>query len=160
MTNQVKKVLITLDYDPTAQKVAEEGYNLAKAMGAEVILLHVISDPVYYSTTEYSPILGFNDYAGIGSFQLENMEGLVNAAQHFLDKTKRHLEDPTIQTVVKEGVIADAILKVAKGLHVNLIVIGSHSRKWLENILIGSVAKEVLNHTPIPIYIIPTKKRD
>jgi nucleotide-binding universal stress UspA family protein len=50
-TNKLKKVLIALDYDPTAQKVAETGYSLAKTMGAEVILLHVISDPVYYSSS-------------------------------------------------------------------------------------------------------------
>jgi nucleotide-binding universal stress UspA family protein len=50
-TNKLKKVLIALDYDPTAQKVAETGYSLAKAMGAEVILLHAISDPVYYSSS-------------------------------------------------------------------------------------------------------------
>jgi len=53
----VKKVLIALDYDPTAQKVAEKGFVLAKTMGAEVILLHVITDPVYYASTEYSPIM-------------------------------------------------------------------------------------------------------
>ena len=45
----LKKILIALDYDPTAKKVAEAGYTLAVAMNAEVTLLHVISDPVYYA---------------------------------------------------------------------------------------------------------------
>jgi hypothetical protein len=36
----MKKVLIALDYDLTAQKVAETSYAMAKAMKAEVILLH------------------------------------------------------------------------------------------------------------------------
>ena len=53
-TDKIKKVLIALDYNPTAQKVAETGYSISKAMNAEVILLHVISDPVYYSSIEYS----------------------------------------------------------------------------------------------------------
>lgn len=35
--NKVKRILIALDYDPTAQKVAETGYLFAQAMGAEVI---------------------------------------------------------------------------------------------------------------------------
>ena len=35
---------------------------------------------------------------------------------------------------------------------------GSHSRRWLENILMGSVAEKVLHHSTIPIFIIPTKK--
>lgn len=157
-TTQMKKVLIALDYDPTAQKVAEEGFSIGKAMEAEVILLHVISDPVYYTSLEYSPIMGFNDYTGISPFQLENVEGLMKAAQHFLDKTKRHLEDTTIQTIVKEGDIADAILKTAKDLHIDIIVMGTHSQKWLENIVMGSVAEDVLNQTKIPLFIIPTKK--
>jgi nucleotide-binding universal stress UspA family protein len=36
---------------------------------------------------------------------------------------------------------------------------GSHSKKWLENIVMGSVTQEVLHQTTIPLYIIPTKKR-
>lgn len=157
-TNHMKKVMIALDYDPTAQKVAEMGFSMAKDMNSEVVLLHVITDPVYYSSMEYSPIMGFSDYSGVSPFQLENVEGIIQAAQHFLDKTKRHLDDPTIETVVKEGDISEAILKAAKDVHADVIVIGSHSRKWLENILIGSVAEEVLNHTHLPLFIIPTKK--
>jgi nucleotide-binding universal stress UspA family protein len=157
-TNQMKMVMIALDYDPTAQKVAEMGFSMAKEMNAEVALLHVISDPVYYSSMEYSPIMGFTDYAGVSPFQLENVEGLKQAAQHFLDKTKRYLDDPSIETIVKEGDISEAILKTSKELHADIIVLGSHSRKWLENILIGSVAEEVLSHTHLPLFIVPTKK--
>ena len=86
-TFPVKKVLIALDYDQTAQKVAEEGFLFSQNLRAEVVLLHVISDPVYYTSTEYSPIMGFTDYTGLGSFQLDTAEGLRKAAQHFLDKT-------------------------------------------------------------------------
>jgi nucleotide-binding universal stress UspA family protein len=43
-TIKMKKVLIALDYNPTAQKVAEVGFSMAKSMNAEVSLLHVIAD--------------------------------------------------------------------------------------------------------------------
>lgn len=59
---KTKNVLIALDYDPTAQKVAEAGYDLAKMIGATVTLVHAIADPVYYSATGYSPIMGFGGY--------------------------------------------------------------------------------------------------
>jgi nucleotide-binding universal stress UspA family protein len=154
----MKKILIALDYDPTAQKVAEQGYSLAKAMGAEVILMHVVTDPAYYATTEYSPIMGFGGYMDVAQLYPVPIDGLKLASQHFLEKTKHHLNDDTIQTTVKEGEIADSILKTAKEVHAEIIVMGSHSRKWLENIVIGSVAKEVLNHTKVPLHIIPTKK--
>jgi len=157
-TNKLKKVLIALDYDPTAQKVAETGYSLAKTMGAEVTLLHVISDPVYYSSPGYSPIMGFEGYMNTEQFQLDSVDGLKKASMYFLDKSRQHLGDNTIQTMVEEGDYAESILKAAQNLHAELIVMGSHSRKWLENIVMGSVTEKVLHHTTIPLFIIPTKK--
>jgi nucleotide-binding universal stress UspA family protein len=159
-TKKIKKVLIALDYDPTAQKVAEEGFSLAKAMNSEVILLHVISDPVYYSSTEYSPIMGFTGFINMGPLQLDTVEELIKASQHFLDKSKQHLGDKTILTIVKEGDFAGSILRTSEELNADIIVMGSHSRKWLENIVMGSVTEKVLHNTTIPLFIIPTKKQD
>jgi nucleotide-binding universal stress UspA family protein len=159
-TDKKKKVLIALDYNPTAQRVAEVGFSMAKAMNAEVTLLHVISDPVYYSTTEYSPIMGFGGYMDVGPTQFGSVDALKKATQHFLNKSKNHLGDKSIQTLVKEGDFAESILTTAKELHADIIVMGSHSRKWLENILMGSVTEKVLHNTSIPLFIIPTKKQN
>jgi nucleotide-binding universal stress UspA family protein len=158
-TNKTISVLIALDYDPTAQKVAETGYSYAKAMGAEVTLLHVISDPVYYSSPEYSPVLGFTGYMDMGPLTLDNVEGLKKASQNYLLRISQHLEDESIKVLVKEGDFATAILETAATLHADLIVVGSHSRKWLEKILIGSVTEEVLSRSPVPVFIIPTRKQ-
>jgi len=157
--SKLKKVLIALDYNPTAQKVAEEGFAMAKAMNAEVFLLHVISDPVYYSSTEYSPIMGYTGNMDVVQLQLDGEGEMKKASQHFLDKTKLHLGDDTIQTLVKEGEFAESILKTAKNVHADIIVMGSHSRRWLENIVMGSVTEEVLHHTSIPLFIVPTKQK-
>jgi nucleotide-binding universal stress UspA family protein len=159
-TDKVKKVLIALDYNPTAQKVAEVGFSFAKAMNAEIILLHVISDPVYYYSTEYSPIMGFNGFMETSQIQLDSVDGLKQAALHFLDKSRQHLGDKSIQTLLKEGDFAESILQAAKELHADVIILGSHSRKWLENIVMGSVTEKVLRHTPLPLFIIPTKKQN
>ena len=103
--------------------------------------------------------MGIGGYIETAQIQLDTVDGLRNAAQHFLDKTKLHLEDTTIQTIVNEGDIADTILETAKELKADVIVLGSHSQKWLENILVGSVTEEVLKQTRIPLFMIPTKKR-
>jgi nucleotide-binding universal stress UspA family protein len=155
----MKKVLIALDYNPTAQKVAETGYLLSKTMGAEVILLHVITDPVFYTSMDYSPIMGLNNYMDMNPLRLDSIEGLKMASQYFLDKSKQHLDDETIQTVVKEGDFAETILNTAKEMNADIIVMGSHSQKWLENIIMGSVTEKVLNHTSIPLFIVPTKQK-
>jgi len=159
-SDKMKKVLIALDYNPTAQKVAEVGFSMAKAMKAEVVLLHVISDPLYYSSVEYSPIMGFSGYMETAQLQLNNVESLKKASLHYLDKSKTHLGDKTIKTMIAEGDFADSILKAAKELHADIIVMGSHSRKWLENVIMGSVTEKVLHNTSIPLFIIPTKKQN
>lgn len=157
-TIKMKKVLIALDYDPTAKKVAELGFTLAKGMEASIYLLHVIAEPTHYSTPEYSPIMGFEGYINLKNGELDNYDELKRLSQHYLDKTKHHLGDETIKTLVKDGDFAESIILAANEIHADFIVMGSHSRKWLEKIIMGSVTEEVLHKTSIPLFIIPTKK--
>ena len=99
------------------RKWQKQGIQFAKAMGAEVILLHVISDPVYYSSPEYSPIMGFTGYLEMGPMKLGSIEGLKKASENYLLQISQHLKDETIKIQVKEGDFADSILKTAKDLH-------------------------------------------
>ena len=148
-TTKIQKVLIAMDYDETSKKVAEVGFSMAKAMNAETILLHVISEqPVYYSTYTY-----------MRELRVDMMGDLKKSTQAFLDKTKKYLGDESIKTLLKEGPIADTILETAKELKVDVIIMGSHSRKWLENIILGSEAEVVLKKKTIPLFIVPTKKQ-
>jgi nucleotide-binding universal stress UspA family protein len=130
---------------------------MAKSMNAEVVLLHVVSDLLYYSSEEYSPIMGFNGLQGLIPLVSNNGEELKSATLQFLDKARHHLGDVNIQMMVEEGAVAETILKAAKRIKADTIVMGSHSRKWLKNILMGSVTEEVLLHTSIPLFVIPTK---
>ena len=154
----MKKVIIAIDYDPSAQKVAESGYSLARAMKAEIVLLHVIAEASYYSSLEYSPVTGFAGYIDMNPYRLESSDWVENASRKFLDETKKHLGDEKIVTMVKKGNLADAILTTAKELKADMIVMGSHSRRWLEEILMGSVTEKVLHHTSIPLFIVPIRK--
>lgn len=148
---KTKKILIALDFNPSAQKVSEVGYALAQALNAEVILLHVVKPIIDY----VSPDMG---YLSIRALSHKSIEGITKSAQEFLIKTKRHLDDQEIQTIVKEGENAETILKTAKELHITTIVMGSHSSNWLEDLVAGSVTKEVLRHSTVPLFIVPTKQ--
>lgn len=154
----MKKILIAVDYDPTAQKIAETGYAFAKSMGARVTLLHVTSDYVYYSSLDYSPILGYDSFSNLGVIQTNTIEELHNAAENYLETTKRHLGDETIETVVKDGDFGEVILETAEELNIDIIVMGTHGRRGLDKILMGSVAEKVLRNSSIPLFIIPTKE--
>ncbi len=153
----MKKVLIALDYNPDAQKIAEAGYVLSRALGAQAILLHVTSDATYYSSLNYSPIMGFDGFSNLDGIQTNTVEELKSVARNYLDKTRQHLGDETIEIILKEGEFDEGILQTAKEMEVEMIVLGTHSRKGLGKILMGSVAEQVLQHTTIPLFIIPVK---
>lgn len=151
----MKKILIALDYNPSAQKVAETGYDLAKSMNAHTILLHTISDVSYYSSLNYSPIMGFDSFGGIT--EVYNAEKLKEVAESYLDKIKQHLGNEKIETVVRNGDSGETILATATELKADIIVLGTHSRSGFEKLLVGSIAENVLHHSLIPLYIIPIK---
>lgn len=157
MNLKMKRVLISIDYDSTAQKVAEVGYAFAKEMKAEVFLVHVVSTYEYYSSTGNSPILGFGDMGGGTITPTITRDELMGETQKYLDKTKSMLGDESIQAIVADGETADTILSIASEVHADIIIMGSHSRRWLDKILMGSVTEKVMRKTKLPLFIVPTK---
>lgn len=154
----MKKILIAIDYNPTATNIAEAGYSLAKSMNAEVTLLHVVADYTYYSSLDYSPVLGFDSFSNLGAIQTNTIVELQNAAQDYLGKVRNQLGNESINTIIKEGDTGDAILSAADELKADIIVMGTHSRRGLDKILMGSVAEKVLKHSKVPMFIIPSKE--
>jgi nucleotide-binding universal stress UspA family protein len=153
----MKKVLIALDNNADAQKVAATGYELSQALHARAILMHVTTGIAYYSSLNYSPITGFDAFSNLDVEQTNAGDELKRRAQDYLDNAKLSLADETIETVLKEGGYAENILQTAKEMKADIIVIGTHSRKGLNKVLLGSVAEKVLHNTTIPLFIIPVK---
>jgi len=154
----MKQVLIAIDDKPTAQRVADAGHLLAKAINGHAILLHVIADTPYYSSLDYSPVMGFEGFTT--AVEKLSHEDFEKVAHQYLYKIKRKLGDEEITTVVKHGNFAHTILKFANELKVDMIVMGSNGKHGLEKFLAGSVAQKVLQHSAVPVLIIPTKAED
>ena len=108
---------------------------------------------------EYSPIMGLEAFSDFGPVELNSVDGLRKVSHHFLEKLKNKFGGNGTRIIVEEGDYAQCILKTAKDQKADIIVMGSHSRKWLEEIVMGSVTENVLHNTTLPLYIIPTKKR-
>lgn len=151
----MKKVLIALDYGISAQKIAEQGYQLAKSMSAKVTLLHVVADESYYTAIDSAPFMGFYGY---DFFDVQNSESLIGSSLKFLEKIKKHLGDDSIETIAEQGDFANVILEVAEKKKSAILVLGSHSKNWLEKAVMGSVTESVLSKTKIPMFVIPIKE--
>lgn len=152
-----KTILIALDYAPSSKTIAQMGYELAKGMRAEICLLHVISDASYYSSVSYSPDFGVSGFpTGVSVPPLQASE-LRNTAERFLEDSKKQMgNNVPITTLIKEGNPADEILEAAKALPAHIVVMGTHGRRGLDKILMGSVAEKVMHHASLPLFIIPT----
>ena len=149
----MKKILIAVDFTPAAQKVAETGYAVAKAMQAEVALVHVIADAAWYAA-EYSPIMGYVGGYTAGTVAL--VDDIKKEAENFLTASVKHLDDNNITTAVLEGEIIDALLKYSTDWNADLIVLGSHSHHGLDRIFGTDTAHYILKHSKIPLLTIPT----
>ncbi|MHB9142667.1 MAG: universal stress protein [Paludibacter sp.] len=146
----MKKILIVLDLHPSEKKIMETGYSIAKDMKATIVLLLVKIELVNYSLT----------YKKMAAIKPNNIDRFEQAVLDFSEKLKQDTADDTIHTIVKQGYFAKSILDTAKEMGIDLIVMGSHNTKWLEEIVIGRVTNDDLQQTEIPILIIPTRKHD
>ena len=157
-TNIMKKVLIALDYDSNSNEIAKIGYQLAQKMGAQTILLHVLFDQTNFSSTQFDPMMGMGAYDYNVFAEVVDAESYTIAGNQYLEHIKKFLNDDSIQLLVKIGDASDEILATSISTQSDLIVMGTHSKKWLEKVLVGSVAASVLEQTEIPLLVIPTKK--
>jgi nucleotide-binding universal stress UspA family protein len=152
--------LIALNYNPGAEMIAENGYEIARNMGARITLLHVLSEPSFYSSAEYSPIMGFVGYMDMKNWVQDNNDQLILESSRFLTHIKDHLKDPAIMILVKEGNFADTILATAEEKKASCIIMGFHQHKGLGFQLSENVTDKVMNSSPIPLILIPTNLQE
>ena len=149
----MKKVLIGLDYNPNSEKVVQSGYEIAKKLGAEVCLIHVLADVSYYGVN-YPSFMGYEGYNEM-TVDLDVISELREVAKQFVETAANHLNDPSVSTHLAEGPTSTSILEYADSWKADMIVLGTHSHSVLEKILMGTTASHILEKTKIPVYFIP-----
>lgn len=152
----MKKILIAIDYDPSAQKIAEYGYKFAKAMNFQAVLLHVAIDPGDVFSLNYSPITGFGLFSNEDLLEKDRTSEVNRIASQFLNDLRKGLCDPEIETLVEHGDIAENILLAAAEKNVELIVLGSHGKTELKNNVLGSIAVKLMGQSQKPLLVVPT----
>lgn len=149
----MNRVVIALDYNPSAEKVAETGYAIAKSMNATVALVHVIADAAWYAA-DYSPIMGYK--GGYTSGAMQVIADIKKEAENYLLASAKHLGGDNITTAVLDGETGPAILKFCEEWAAGLIVTGSHRHHGLERVFGTDTAMYILKHATIPALVVPT----
>ncbi len=147
------KILIALDNHETNNKIAQVGLALAARLHAKTMLLHV-----YPVSVAMDSNMAYDDY-GIPDFTTDmDWDGIFSEeSMKFLKKTQAELGDTTAELQVASGDVAHNILEMADQWQANLIVMGSHSRRFLEDIFMGNTTVKVVKRSTLPLLIIPTQ---
>jgi nucleotide-binding universal stress UspA family protein len=141
-----KKILVPSDGSVQAHKAAEVAADLAKSQGAEVIGVFVI-DPF--------PFIGIGDASAAG-LQAYMAEAQTHAS-HSLSEIRQICEARGVKfagDTIERNVPYEGILETATAEKCDVIVMGSHGRKGVKALILGSVAQKVLTHADIPVMVI------
>ena len=65
-----------------------------------------------------------------------------------------------MNAIVKQGIPVDTIVEQSKELGADVIVIGSKGHGTLYEAFVGSVCRDVIKNSEIPVYVIPNQKKD
>lgn len=141
-----KKILVPSDGSGLARRAAEYAANLAQVHGAQIVGVYVI-DPF--------PYIGIGDASAVG-LQAYMAEAKAAATQS-LESLQQICEAHGVAfqgDTIERNVTYEGILETAEAEGVDLVVMGSHGRKGVQALILGSVAQKVLTHAKVPVLII------
>lgn len=144
-----QKILVPIDFSEFNQKVIGKAIEYAKLVQGEIYLLHVATLDLGVIVSE----TGFTYLPELEETALhEEAEQLHKLQQEIIQK------EVPCQVIIKQGIPADIIIEESKNIPADIIVIGSLGHNTLYNMLIGSVATDVIKHSTIPLFVIPKDK--
>jgi len=149
MTFAIKTIVCATDFSETASRAVEYAKELTEKFGAELHLLHVIHD---FSTewplsADGIVFPGYLEHISEKQDQLE-VEALNKLHEQLpAEWQKSH----KVALAVQEGKEFVEIVRFAKDVKADLIVIGTHGRGLLAHALMGSVAEKVVQKAPCPV---------
>jgi nucleotide-binding universal stress UspA family protein len=136
----MNKVLCATDLSPASEPALAVAVGVARAMGAELELLHVI-----HMAPGLSPELMTS---GV-------VDGLVAAAETRLKERADEIRARGVRvaTSVKVGLVDDRIAESAAGA--DLLVVGTHGRQGAKRFFLGSNAERAVREAPCPVLVVP-----
>ncbi len=150
------KVLVPVDGSETSTRGLNEAIKLAKVHGSQLRLVHIVNEFILDVT--YSP----------GLYPENLIESLRTGGKSILDEAQAAAQSAGVKAdgVMLEsigGVAADFILAQAKEWKADLIVMGTHGRRGLMRLALGSNADLVVRGAAVPVMLIranPRKKNE
>lgn len=157
----VKKILVATDGSERAEKAAEQAIDLAKACGAEIIIVSVVDSGSPRTAMDIDPdalqeIKEDNNDIDVEKI-IDDKKGpeWQNCARV---SEMAHAANLTVSCDVRIGNPAEEIVDFAREKGADLVVLGSHGRSSVGNAVMGSITTGVLHKGDLPVLVIPVHK--
>lgn len=141
-----KHILVPVDGSSTARQAIEKALAIAEAFKSTVTLIYVI-DPYAFT--------GMGNDFSYG--QAEYLEAATREGHDAIAASRQAFEArgiPVNGSVVEGSAIYQAILDTAESIDADLVVMGSHGRRGLEKLVLGSVTAQVLSHAHLCVLVV------
>lgn len=141
-----KHILVPVDGSATSMFAVAKAAGLAKAFGSEVTAVYVL-DP--YPFTGVGADFAYGQAQYLNAANAEATQALEAVKQRMAD------EGLAVHTLVGEGhAVHEAVVRVGENVGADLIIMGSHGRRGLEKLVLGSVAQRVLQAAHVPVMVV------
>ncbi len=147
-----KRILVPVDGSPTAAKGMKAAIRLARENRGKLLLLHVVEE---YSAF-ISPEVGVSLGPILDSLRLVGRRTLARIAR---SAAKSGAKPQSVLVENFGGRVADTIVQQARRLRADLIVMGTHGRRGVNRVLLGSDAELVVRYSPVPVLLVPASGR-
>ncbi len=146
LTLQPRQIVLPVDFSDCSIDAYEYGVEVAKWFDASVTLVHAI-EPLSYSL-DFSLTHPLEDKANRKKIEHRLQELTTVLIEQGLSARYELVYTPTMEAIVKTSAAQEA----------DLVVMGTHGRKGLPRLILGSTTAKVLQHTPYPILTVKSPK--
>jgi universal stress protein A len=144
----LKKVIVPVDFSDCSEKTVRYALAFAEGSKAEVVFVHIVEP--YTPTPEMLLI----DVASIESAAHRTAKKLL---RRIVAKSELITQCSSEIRIGKPWV---EIIRLAKELDADLIVVSTHGRTGLAHVLLGSTAEQIVRHAGCPVLVVREKERD
>lgn len=147
-----RRILVALDGSETSMRALTASLNLARQGGGRVRMVHVVEELAYLG--------GFDPY-GASSGDLIKVireNGAKVLANGVAAAESAGVEADTVLYDNFGERLPEAVADAAKQWNADLIVVGTHGRRGIGRVLMGSGAEQIIRLSPVPVLVIRSQE--
>lgn len=142
------KILVAVDGSETANLALDEAVRLAAKLSAELIIVHVIDN----SYLKYD--VGYIDVRGFADMLIEQGKAIVSQALAKAEQAGVRASTQVVDDPLAAFDVSLAIEDAAHDAGAQLLVLGTHGRRGVRRLLLGSVAEAVVRQSTLPVLLV------